>query len=132
MINIYEKIVKSYPLVRTGGPVVSLLVAVEFRKFWIFEALQSHGASKQVNNITLHRDNHSKLCLGEFKNKKGNDIIKVSVGPKFGFVINISKKNLETPFSNTTTGLPWVLLQVVGNFRFFRIFEALWSYGASR
>ena len=51
-----------------------------------------NGASKQVNNITLHCDNPSKLCLGELKNKKENDIIKVSIGPKFGFVINISEK----------------------------------------
>ena len=91
----------------------ALLATGDSRKCRLFEALWSHGASKWVNNMTLHRDNPSKLCLGEFKNKKSSNIIKVSIGPKCGFDLHFRKPH-KIPSSNPTTGPPWVSLLVAG------------------
>ena len=67
-----------------------------FEIFRVFEALWGNGAPKPVNNISLHCDKPSKLRLGQLENKKFSDIIKVSVGPKFSFVINIYEKIVKS------------------------------------
>ena len=63
-------------------------IAMDFRNFRNFNALWTTGVSKQVNNITLHIANRSKLLLGRFKNKKCIDIINIWCVPKLCFVRN--------------------------------------------
>ena len=101
----------------------------DFPDFLIFDALWTIGMSKQVNNITLHIANHSKLPIGCFKNKKRIDIINIWVVPKFGFVPNNHENFLpRVPMSFTYgLGVSWLGIGKCGEFTDFRCTLDHWA-----